>query len=80
MSLPGQAIHHSFCMQLRKQRGWIKILNINPYVLLFKRNLVRPRASQLKLSVNNTEESHTIGLQSIQIDSTKKAQFASEVN
>ena len=43
-------------------------MNQKPCVLLYIRNLVIHRASSLELSVNTTEESHTIGLPSIQID------------
>ena len=32
----------------------VKILNPKPCVLLFRRNLVRPRASESELSVNTT--------------------------
>ena len=46
----------------------VKILNQKLCFPLFRRNLVRLRASKSELSVNTTEESHTIGLPSIQID------------
>ena len=49
----------------------VKILNQNTCVLLLQINLVRLWASYKKLSLNTTEESHTIGLLSIQIDKYK---------
>ena len=46
----------------------LNTMNKKQCVLILKRNLVKSRASQLKLSVILQEESHTIGLLSIQID------------
>ena len=46
----------------------VMLMNQNTFVLLFRRNLVRLWASQSKSSVNTAEESHTIGLLSVQID------------
>ena len=51
------------------------ILNQKPWVLLLRSNLVRLRASKSELSVNTTEESHKIGLLSIQIDKYEKTQL-----
>ena len=43
-------------------------MNKKPCVLILRRKLVRPRASYSELSLLIQEESHTIGLLSIQIE------------
>ena len=65
-------------LQMFSNVQWVsqlKILNQKPCILLFRRNLVKPRASYSELSVNTTRlqaEWHTIDLLSIQIDKYEK--------
>ena len=57
---------YSVCVKLKSFLGDL-ITTQNTHVLLLQRYLVRLLHSYKKLSVNTTEESHTIGLLSIQI-------------